>query len=461
MKVGSAFKKLLGGKGKPKKSKKKEGEGEGEDVGLGGKDLNDLLSEIDDIDEDMGEEEESDDDIGFDDDEEEEAGGGMGGVGGTDVFAIDNERLEMKMKETDDKVQKVEQGLTAIQSDNDNLRGEVSEVRDDIRKLLSIYEIVYKDINPFIEDDSEETMQLPSPFDEDEMMHPPSLPLDEEDVADIDIEIPDAIGIAMATPVIDVETSATDGEESDIARSIGKLLEEKKYEEAFEALKDGIENLEESSSEEDEELIRSRLTFDLLGGSRKGPILTKIPTDYLSNVTLLRWLEFLLEKLPRRRILLLLEYYVNIRWISSNVKYRVVSFLRGEMGGISPPPPPPYPDRYRRDEPSTERSTPRPPANFDMPELKPITGESLQPWNIQPPPPYGDNGVKGYRPHLQSHHGGNPRTNGQWRLTAEDHLKSLLFINMIAGNRIDKDQLSCLEYDIEIIKHALEGFHGI
>jgi flagellar protein FlaD len=48
-----------------------------------------------------------------------------------------------------------------------------------------------------------------------------------------------------------------------------------------------------------------------------------------------------------------------------------------------------------------------------------------------------------------------------WRLTIEDHLKSLIFIERIRGTEVNKDKLEDLERDIENLRKGLEGFFGL
>jgi len=48
-----------------------------------------------------------------------------------------------------------------------------------------------------------------------------------------------------------------------------------------------------------------------------------------------------------------------------------------------------------------------------------------------------------------------------WRLSADDHLKSLLFITKMAGVEVDKDKLNSLEQSIKRFKENLEGYYGV
>ena len=146
--------------------------------------------------------------------------------------------------------------------------------------------------------------------------------------------------------------------------------------------------------------------------SSRKPILQALPKDYLSVVLVMRWIEFLLERVVRDKISLVLDYYKDIGWISEDVKSTVMSYARGE--------------------------------NQDVMAMGLNLGE-FEPPEIQLPPSRAT----------------EYRRVDDWRLTAEDHLKSLLFVQMIAGIPVDKDRLSSLEQVIKKVKFSLEGFHSV
>ena len=144
----------------------------------------------------------------------------------------------------------------------------------------------------------------------------------------------------------------------------------------------------------------------------KEPILTRISHDYMTLVLVMRWIEFLFERVTRDKISLVLDYYVEVGWISEGVKSQIMSMARGEMQDVT---------RYMAPEETPEdafREVPTPAAA-----------------------PY--------------------KKVEDWRLSADDHLKSLLFIQKIAGFEVDKDRLNSLEQSIARFKESLEGFHGI
>ncbi len=146
--------------------------------------------------------------------------------------------------------------------------------------------------------------------------------------------------------------------------------------------------------------------------SSRKPILEALPKDYLSVVLVMRWIEFLMERVVRDKISLVLDYYKDIGWISEDVKSTVMSYARGENQDVT---------------------------RMDM-NVGDFEEENQIPFPSQ---------ITEFR-----------RVD-DWRLTAEDHLKSLLFVQMIAGIPVDKDRLSSLEQVIMKIKRSLEGFHSV
>lgn len=147
------------------------------------------------------------------------------------------------------------------------------------------------------------------------------------------------------------------------------------------------------------------------------PILTHIRKDYLTLTLVMRWIEFLFERITRGKISLALDYYVEVGWISEDVKHEIMSIARGEMQDVT---------KYMaHEEAATAEET---------------LGEEV--------------GAIEAAPAIY-------KKIEDWRLTADDHLKSLLFICNIAGVKVDKDKLNSLELMIQRFKESLENFHGV
>jgi len=152
--------------------------------------------------------------------------------------------------------------------------------------------------------------------------------------------------------------------------------------------------------------------LDKRGRRRKAlsqPILTHVRPDYTTTVLVLRWIEFMFERVKRDKISLLLDYYKDCGWISDEVKAQVMSYARGEIQDVT---------SYEPEE-----------------DLLALDKEGDFPQDY--------------------------KKVEDWRLSAEDHLKSLLFIEKIAGRVVNKDSLNSLEQEISKFKRNLEGYHGV
>ena len=156
--------------------------------------------------------------------------------------------------------------------------------------------------------------------------------------------------------------------------------------------------------------------------TRTGPLLDRLPNDYTTVILLMRWIEFLLERVKRNSLGTLLDYYRDIGWISAEVKTNVMAYARGEVQDVT---------AY---EPELDDSL----ASFALDDNEePVLDDRGTPAN----------------PHY--------RPMDDWKLSAEDHLKSMLFIRKMAGNRIDRDELNALEQDIKVMKYSLRRYHEV
>lgn len=145
------------------------------------------------------------------------------------------------------------------------------------------------------------------------------------------------------------------------------------------------------------------------------PMLASIPHDHISNVLMLRWIEFLLQRVRREHILPLFDFYTEVNWISDEVKTKMITFVRGGVPDVT---------SY---EPDDEEG---------FPDLTVPAGET------------------------KTHHY-TPKVVDEWRLSADDHLKSYLFIQRILGETIDKNKLNKVEMEIRQIKGNLKSYYGL
>jgi len=147
---------------------------------------------------------------------------------------------------------------------------------------------------------------------------------------------------------------------------------------------------------------------------RYQPLLNRIRPDYMSMTLLMRWIEFLLERCPRDKIAFLLEYYRSIGWISKNVEAVILAYARGEVQDVTAYEPP----------------------EDDADLIDAFSAEA--------------EGI----PHSY-------KKVSDWRLSAEDHLKSLLFIQKLNGLQVDKYSLGVMEHEVKTFKRSLKDYYEI
>jgi len=276
-----------------------------------------------------------------------------------------------RLEELEDKLIRLDTALKSVRTESTNVRDKVTRTDDDIRKLLSTFKVSSETFKPF------------------------------EEISDQ--EQPPPGGQELELPLIDLGEGVPEFapyKEGESELQAFRMAEPAEQERGTAPRGSGVSPM----ATERGAAARSKYN--------KKPLLTSIPHDFLTLVIVIRWIEFLFERVTRDKISLVLDYYVDVGWISEDVKSEIMSYARGELQDVT---------KYL---PSEEG------------------GEDL--FQGLPTPtaaPY--------------------KKVEDWRLSADDHLKSLMFIQKIAGIEIDKDRLNSLELNISKFKESLEGFHGV
>ncbi len=276
---------------------------------------------------------------------------------GIDEVSEKIDDLTRKLDEIQSRLERHDSLIGSLQNEISEIRNTNEEMQDNIKRLLDVYEVVSQKINPFIDMNSKKE--------------------------------------AISEETIIPETTIVPGPKNEIP-AIFNEEPEKNYKEEYAPSRMVREEPQKNPSPE-------------------GPILTKIRKDYYTVVLLMRWIEFLFEHVKRDKITLLLDYYVDIGWISKEVKSEIMAYARGEVQDVT--------KYFPEEEIEAEIETPA--------------------GTIKTPGPKVYKKVE------------------DWRLSAEDHLKSLLFIMKIAGVEVNKDRLNSLEQEIEKFKKSLWEFHRV
>jgi archaellum component FlaD/FlaE len=141
----------------------------------------------------------------------------------------------------------------------------------------------------------------------------------------------------------------------------------------------------------------------------------------------------MLDKVPRKEIPNLLSFYVKIGWISTGIKAEVVDIIRGMAGEEAEERPKKAKKKAKggkgKDKDGDVVMT------YDKEELHELARSKVS--------------------------SGTLAKYDTWKMSPEDHLKSLILIERIRGTDLDKDALEDLERDVMNLKEGLEDFFAL
>ncbi len=347
------------------------------------------------------------------------------------VSAEVNEALEAnskKIKDVESKLSKADVTLGGVQRENEEIRKTVDKIDQSVLELLSLYEIVSNQVNPFVGDagGSRETIErfektdarltelgdMVSLFksDMDGVVQKVSMSVSgsssETDARLQDVEskltaFADAMvmlnesieNLTESTSHLSGKTEQLDQNIVELAETTGnissrveileqggvRVMSEETTVSLAVSNDDVLDHVNDSDSSEPEQQSNMKKVDSMVR-------LENLRADPTSVVVLLNWIEFLMERVGRNNLMDALDYYVDIGWISEDVRAEIMAYARGI-------------DYY------VEKPT--------------------------------------------------------WRLLPEDHTKSLLFIERLCGRKIDRNMLSSIDREMSKVKHGLEELYGI
>ena len=327
-----------------------------------------------------------------------------------------SEENRERINSLEKKLSKFEMSFSMMERENKDIKDTVQKIDHSVIELLSLYEIVSNQVNPFVgeSDSGRDTIER---FDRAEkrineigdatvMLRNDINSLrnglenmgmaqeTEERIGEIELKV-DAFSDAMSMIHESLEelserTEIFNGRCQEIEDNILDLAE------STSSIMERIDSLESTAPESDEipEPVSTTPVCQETAASVTGAIsvitpavrLESVGSDASSVVILLNWIEFLMERVGRNHLMDALDYYVDIGWISEDVRSEIMTYARGI-------------DYY------VEKST--------------------------------------------------------WRLLPEDHTRSLLFIERLCGRKIDKNMLGTLDREMAKVKHGLEELYGI
>jgi len=197
-----------------------------------------------------------------------------------------------------------EEFVPKTKDDVGEIKKNIGSMSEKVQQLMSLYEVISTQYNPFID-----TSTIPAPAREDEEGK------EEKEIEELLRSIaPEEFKVSGMPP------SAPLPEET---VKVGPLLEEE-----FGVLEAGPGEYAEVGPLPEEGLGVLEKSFE--PSELKGEIVLKtIPGNYSSNAYAIKLLEFLIEKIGRKNLLDLLDYYKTIGWIGDESKEKFLDLASG------------------------------------------------------------------------------------------------------------------------------------
>lgn len=284
-----------------------------------------------------------------DDDEFDDVGGG------------DLADLEGRVDQLEEEISSLSSTVSTVRTENEQISETVDDIEENIRKLLDIYKMVTKGVNPFVDqegsnisasvdDDTlglfeEESEEDPDELDE-EVMEAEAEEFFDEDFSEEETLSDDAFEEETISDDEDSfeEADFEAAEETptedpiDESQSFDDLKEEYEADDAgFEELDpsaDTIETDDDESTLNAEAVTTSENDLETTESSRQlntgeKPYLSTLPAGYTEDLIVLEWIEYLVEASDPQTAHQALTYYERIGWIGSDAADQLRAFLTG------------------------------------------------------------------------------------------------------------------------------------
>lgn len=268
-----------------------------------------------------------------------------------------------------------------------------------MRELTSLYDLISTQINPFIEAEMERRASITAMEEEGQT------------------SIPELDALFEPTPEISAEGAP--GELAGLEAAFGEA----------EAVPAPFEVLGEEGAAEG-------MIAGVEAAVKRVARLTKVGDLPQCHFALLKWIEFMLDSVPRREVPNLLAFYVKIGWISTGIKGEVIDIIRGVSGEEAE-----EPDKAKKAKAKAAGK----PKDKDGDVVMTYDKEDLHELARTDVRRGGKEGPK----------------YDTWRMSPEDHLKSLILIERIRGAQLDKEALEELERDVSMLKEGLDDFFAL
>ncbi|MFP4654712.1 MAG: FlaD/FlaE family flagellar protein [Methanohalobium sp.] len=247
---------------------------------------------------------------------------------------VNSEQVEsntQKIKTVESRLSKVDANITTVQRESQELKKTVDKIDQSVVELLSLYEIVSNQVNPFV-GDNEGGSEYIERFEKNEerINEIGNYATMIRNDLDALYQKFDTQGINKLHSKIDELSSKT----NELFEKYDELNENlsslKQYTEKISDRVDILENIDLSNVYEPSEKQFGDIYQDEEENVEKSSIiLDSIGNDPTTVIAILNWIEYLVERVGSNNLQDALEYYVNIGWISEEVLTDILNYAKG------------------------------------------------------------------------------------------------------------------------------------
>ncbi len=267
--------------------------------------------------------------------------------------------IESRIKDLENEVGLISSKLNTIKAENEEIGKRLEEIEENIRKLLGIYEMVTEGINPFAADvgglSSEDGFGIFGSLNKnkgdedvpDEILskEPESFFEDLDDDEDLEVSTAEDFSAeedSEESPEekfkkLKKELEGSESADEQIKEEFAEDIPEDVFEEEKPHPESGVVQEQVEELQTDNEVrhdvhdagVQYEIPEPSVSRRISAPYLKSIKRDYVSDILVLKWLDYLVGTFGLKRMAELLDFYVDIGWISREVKEFLINCSRG------------------------------------------------------------------------------------------------------------------------------------
>lgn len=243
------------------------------------------------------------------------------------------------IKEFDVKLNKLESAVSSSKNTVGEFKDRLDKIDESLLELLSLYEVVSSTVNPFVGDKGTPTIEKLEQMEkklETLSQKPLEFPANMKEEYDIKFKALEGSLEELTTLFSNAPASAQLNQEDiiknvsmQVMEQIRPFLDQKLQE--LEAVQMAAAVIPAASQAAPSQVSRTsvRTAAEKQQYNDDNVKLQSIDNRAETSIILLNWIEFLLEKVGRNNLSEVLEYYIDIGWISEEVCEKMIAYANG------------------------------------------------------------------------------------------------------------------------------------